>query len=286
MGGRVGCVARQARIEYEGACYHVMARGDRREEIFLCDGDRDLFLATLGEACGRSGMRVLGYVLMANHYHLLVSTPEGNLVAAIRWMRNAYTRRFNARHGLWGHVFGGRYKAVLVDAKVGAYFCAALDYIHLNSVRAGLVRRQDGLESYGWSSLRANGQAPRKRPEWLDVAGGLGAAGLADAAAGRREFLERLERRVDWGRAGDAGLDGPLGLGAALRRGWCFGAEAFRERMLKLVGGRIARRRARRADGYRGGEVRDHGLGRARRLVEAGLEAFGLTSDRLIGARG
>lgn len=273
------------RIEYGGAGYHVMARGDRREEIFLGDGDRELFLSTLGEACGRTGMRVVGYVLMPNHYHLLVVTPEGNLVAAMRWLQNAYTRRFNARHRLWGHVFGGRYKAVLVDGKVGAYVSAVLDYIHLNPVRAGLVRRGDGLERYGWSSLAAYGRPPRKRPEWLDVGGGLRAAGLADEAGGRREFLGRLERRVDWGRAGEAGLGGSLRPGVVLRRGWCFGAEAFRERMLKLAGGRIANRGKRRADGYRGGEVRDHGLGRAARLLEAGLEEFGLSLGQLAGLK-
>jgi len=86
-------VARSIRIEYPGAFYHVMARGNRREEIFRDDGDWQLFLRTLGEACTRSSWRVHGWVLMTNHYHLFLETPEANLVAGMQWLQNSYTRR-------------------------------------------------------------------------------------------------------------------------------------------------------------------------------------------------
>ncbi|MEM8569059.1 MAG: transposase, partial [Bacteroidota bacterium] len=86
-----------------------MARGDRRESIYHNDEDRKLFLETLGEACGQTGWRVHAWVLMDNHYHLVIETPEANLVAGMKWLQNTYTRRFNAAHKLWGHVFGGRY---------------------------------------------------------------------------------------------------------------------------------------------------------------------------------
>ena len=125
-------MARSIRIEFPGAFYHVMARGNRREAIFPDDDDRRFFLHTLGEACGRTGWRVHAWVLMGNHYHLLVETPEPNLSVGMKWLQNAFTRRFNVRHRQWGRVFGDRYKAVLVDAGSGWHVETVLDYIHLN----------------------------------------------------------------------------------------------------------------------------------------------------------
>ncbi|MBX7210705.1 MAG: transposase [Verrucomicrobiaceae bacterium] len=94
---------RQLRIQYAGAVYHVLARGDRREDIVQDDEDRELFVATLAEACKKTGWEVLAWVLMDNHYHCwLIRTPEPNLVEGMKWFQNAYTRRFNARHKLWG----------------------------------------------------------------------------------------------------------------------------------------------------------------------------------------
>ena len=101
-------MARSVRVQYAGAVYHVMCRGDRREEIFRDDADRRMFLETLGEACGRSGFRVHAYELMPNHYHLLVETPEPNLVDGMRWFQGTYTQRFNSRHRVSGHLFQGR----------------------------------------------------------------------------------------------------------------------------------------------------------------------------------
>ena len=131
---------RQVRIEYEGATYHVMCRGDRRESIFADDADREMFLATLADAAGRCGWLLHGYVLMGNHYHALLETPEANLVRGMTWLQTTYTTRYNARHRTGGHLFGGRYKAILVDPGEGRYFATLLDYLHLNPVRAGLAR--------------------------------------------------------------------------------------------------------------------------------------------------
>jgi putative transposase len=104
-------MARGIRIEYAGAFYHVMARGNRRERIFHNEPDRRFFVQTLGETCERTGWRVHAWVLMSNHYHLMVETPEANLVEGMKWLQNTYTRRFNSRHRLWGRLFGDRYKA-------------------------------------------------------------------------------------------------------------------------------------------------------------------------------
>ena len=148
---------RSIRIEYAGAFYHVMARGNRREEICRGDYDRQLFLKTLGEACAKTGWRIHAWVLMSNHYHLLIETREANLVAGMQWLQNTYTRRFNAGHRLWGRLFGDRYKAVLVEGASRYYYETLLDYIHLNPVRAKLVRPQPWakrarlqVEQCGW----------------------------------------------------------------------------------------------------------------------------------------
>ena len=106
---------RQRRIEYAGAIYHAMARGDRREDIVLDDSDRERFEETLAEVVGSSGWILYAWVLMSNHYHLLFKTPEANLVEGMKWFQNTWTRRFNSRHRLWGHLFGGRYRAIPVE---------------------------------------------------------------------------------------------------------------------------------------------------------------------------
>src|SRR5438552_19078513 len=130
-------MARGIRIEYPGAFYHVMARGNRRERIFRDDDDRRFFCETLGEACERTGWRVHAWVLMNNHYHLLLETPEANLVAGMQWLQGTYTQRCNARHQVRGHLFQGRYKAVPVEAGTDTYFQVVSTYIHLNPARAG-----------------------------------------------------------------------------------------------------------------------------------------------------
>ena len=222
---------RQVRIEFAGAMYHVMARGDRREAIVQDDEDRSTWVRTLGEACERAGFRVHAYVLMTNHYHLLLETKEANLSRGMGWLQNAFTRRINTWHRLWGHVFGGRYKAILVEP--GNCFWALLDYLHLNPVRAGLLQEGDGLESYRWSSLRHYIAVPKMRPRWLETAMAFSVTGCKDTPGGRREFLEMLESRVDWKNPGQAGAvyserEGELELAvhSALRRGWFFGFKA------------------------------------------------------------
>src|SRR5258708_10531543 len=160
---------RSTHIEFAGAFYHVMARGNRRARIFVQDADRSLFLRTLGEACQRTGRRVPAWMLMSNHDHLLLETPAANLVAGMQWLQNTYTRRFNTRHRQWGRLFGDRYKAVLVEGG-GYYYETLLDYIHLNPVRAGLVKAGAGQSVLGYElSSVAGGEGPVavERAEWV-----------------------------------------------------------------------------------------------------------------------
>jgi putative transposase len=113
---------RQLRLEYEGAIYHVLNRGDRREAIFRDLQDHEGFLKTLAEACEKTDWHIHAYCLMGNHFHLVVETPHANLVSGMRWFLGTYTARFNARHKLNGHLFSGRYKSLLVDGSESGYF--------------------------------------------------------------------------------------------------------------------------------------------------------------------
>src|SRR5690348_12835570 len=114
-------MARKLRIQYEGAIYHIMNRGDHREDIFLDDNDRELFLETLGQTCAKTDWQIHAWCLMRNHFHLVVETPRANLVDGMKWFLGTYTSRFNRRHKLFGHLFSGRYKSLVVDGSGNGY---------------------------------------------------------------------------------------------------------------------------------------------------------------------
>src|ERR1700757_2671429 len=187
---------RQLRIQYEGAIYHLMSRGDRREEIFRDDLDRKSFLQSLGATCQKTGWQVHAYCLMSNHFHLVVETPQPNLVAGMQWLLGPYPGRFNRRHREFGHLFSGRYKSLIVDGSGNGYLKTACDYVHLNPIRAGLVGKEDRLLAYPWSSLGGYLAAPEHRPGWIRVDRLLGEHGIQqDSAAGRQEFERHMEAR-------------------------------------------------------------------------------------------
>jgi REP element-mobilizing transposase RayT len=190
---------RKMRVQYPGAMYHVMSRGDRKRAIYLDDVDRQDFLKTLAEACQKTGFEVHAYCLMRNHFHLVVETPNANLVAGMRWLLSSYTVRLNHRHELFGHVFSGRYKALSVEGGGNGYLRTVCDYVHLNPARAGLLRRGQPLSAFGWSSYARYLEPPARRPGWLRVDRLLGEHGIrGDTAAGRQEFV-----KITWG--GQAG---------------------------------------------------------------------------------
>ena len=156
-------MARKLRVEYPGAIYHVLNRGDRREAIFRDEVDRQRFVETLGEACGRSGWQVHAYCLMPNHFHLVVETPQPTLVAGMKWFLGTYTGRFNRRHQLFGHLFSGRYKALIVDGSSRGYLRTVCEYVHLNPVRAKLLTPAQALRDYAWSSYPEYLKSPARR---------------------------------------------------------------------------------------------------------------------------
>lgn len=143
-------MSRPLRIEFAGALYHVTSRGDGQEDIYLDDGDRELFLEVLGEVSGRLNWTPHAYCLMGNHYHLLLETPDGNLSKGMRHLNGVYTQRFNRKHKRVGHVFQGRYKAIIVQKQT--YLLELARYIVLNPVRARMVR---SAKDWPWGSYRA-----------------------------------------------------------------------------------------------------------------------------------
>jgi len=156
-------MARPLRVEFPGALYHLTARGNARQAIFEDDADRRRFLRLLGREVEQQGWRCYAYCLMDNHYHLLIETPEPNLVTGMRRLNGAYTQGFNRRHKRVGHLFQGRYKSIVVERD--AYLKELCRYIVLNPVRAGLV---EAAHQWRWSSYPETARAVA-RPAWLHV---------------------------------------------------------------------------------------------------------------------
>jgi putative transposase len=262
-------MARPVRIEFAGALYHVMARGNQRQIIFRDDTDSHRFLQTLGEACHKTGWRVHAYVLIANHYHLLLETPEANLVAGMKWLQGTYTQRHNARHQVCGHLFQGRYKAVPVDG-IG-YFGVVSTYIHLNPARAGLIEiGKEPLKRYRWSSypwyLNRSGQGP----SWLCRQRVMEELGLAETdVQGYEAYVEG--RVLELGmKAGKAELQAKW---KELRRGWYVGGKGFLESLRRRLEPAVA---GRRRESHSGPARRAHDEKAAEEMLPEALRRLGM----------
>jgi putative transposase len=257
---------RQLRHEYPGAIYHVMNRGDQRENIVRDDVDRERFLATLGQACQKAEWQVHAYCLMRNHFHLVIETPQPNLVAGMKWLMGVYTKRFNIRHKLCGHLFAGRYKALIVDGSGNGYLRTVCDYVHLNPVRAKLLKPGIALETFLWSSYGEYLKPHRQRNRWLRVDRVLGEHAIPkDSAAGRLEFAKRMEQR----RQGEQSANH-----RSLRRGWCLGSEEFRQELLAAT--------AERGGANHSGTDRwEAAEAKARRVVAEELKRLGWNEKQL-----
>lgn len=213
-------MARPLRIELSGGLYHITSRGDRREAIYLSDDDRTAWLSVLGEVCQRFNWICHAWCQMTNHYHVVVETPEGNLSRGMRQLNGVYTQYVNRTHRRVGHVFQGRYKAILVEKD--SYLLELARYVVLNPVRAGMVAE---VNEWPWSSYRATvGDVPR--PEWLATGWLLGQFGRTARVA--------VPRYIDFVRAG-VGLPS---LWDNLQGQMLLGSEAFVDRMRdRLPGG-------------------------------------------------
>lgn len=212
-------MTRPLRLEFPGAVYHITARGDRREAIFLDDDDRLMFIDLLAKEITQQGWLLYAFCLMDNHYHLLLETPEPNLVRGMRRLNGVYTQAFNRRHGLVGHLLQGRYKSILVDKD--AYLKELCRYVVLNPVR---VKRKGAasVSDYPWSSyLPTTGRVGA--PAWLAADAVRALFGSSPAAAGKayeRFVAQGLEQASPW-----EGLSGQIYLGP----------EPFLKRMQKLA---------------------------------------------------
>lgn len=260
-------MARKLRVEYEGAIYHVLNRGDRREPIFRDDKDRFLFLETLAQACRKTDWQVHAWCLMLNHFHLVIETPKANLVSGMKWFLGTYTGRFNRRHKLFGHLFSGRYKALIVDGRGSGYLRTVCDYVHLNPVRAKLLKKEQKLKTYRWSSHGEYLKRPAQRVNWLRTGRLFGEMGIPrDTAAGRKEFEQRMEVRrreeqpEEW---------------KQVRRGWCLGDKVFRKELLAQMAEQAG-------SSHYGEELRELAEEKAQRIMAEELRRLGWKEAELL----
>jgi REP element-mobilizing transposase RayT len=213
-------MARPIRIEFCGALYHVTARGDRRETIFEDNVDRERFLELLGEVASVFNWQCHAYCLMGNHYHLIIGTPDGNLSKGMRQLNGVFTQWSNRRHKRTGHLFQGRFKAILVDADT--YLLELTRYVVLNPVRAGMVK---GPDQWPWSSHAAIVGAVDP-PEWLETDGLLAQFGTR-----RSRAVASYQRFVHAGLSAESPCK-------QLNRQVFLGDDAFVARMQKRATGR------------------------------------------------
>ncbi len=237
-------MARPLRIEFAGALYHITARGNAGQDIFLDARDSERFLALLDEVATRLRWRCYAYCLMTNHYHLVVETPAPNLAHGMRQLNGRHTQAFNHRHERDGHLFQGRYKAILVDRE--PYLKEVCRYVVLNPVRAGLA---PDARAWRWSSYRAtlaagqSGQArarARAAQDWLAVHDLLALFAEAPEAAARIYAGFVAEGAGGTGGAAGGGTGGAAGLWDRLEGQIYLGAAGFAEAMRARIGDRAA----------------------------------------------
>lgn len=266
---------RSLRHEYEGAVYHAMCRGNNGQLIFRKDKGFRLFLSTLEDACLQTGWRIHAYVLMSNHYHLLLETPEANLVAGMKWFQGTYTQRFNAMFKCRGHLFQGRYKALPIEAEcTGDYFREVGHYIHLNPFRAGVagVSRDRPLEVYRWSSYPFYAGTARKCPDWLKRDRLLAACGLDSFS---RQSVSAYRAIIESRMLGVA--DAPFVSEVVVKqlsRSWYVGGDSFREKLTSMIG--------KPSDNLRGEQRRAHDELEAERLLAEALRALAIDEKALL----
>jgi len=254
---------RKPRIEIAGAIYHILNRGNYRQEIFSVKGAAEAFERVLFETCSRFGWRLFAYVVMSNHFHLCLKTEDANLVSGMQWLQSTFANRFNRFVGERGHVFQGRYQALLVEE--GPSLLRVVNYIHLNPVRAGIVNVST-LEQH------VHGSFPRflqtKRPSCLEAEDWLYEAGnLQPTVAGFSAYRKSLAFAIE------ADPDRRDKLYRELCRGWYVGTQEGRRAVLDEV-----------SEGLADGDETVLGFGeeRALALLQTGLARLSKESEDLV----
>ncbi len=218
-------MARNPRVQFPGAIYHVTNRGNDRDNLFATPAAASAFIDCLWEVCEQTKWKIHAYCMLRNHYHLAIETPEGNLVEGVHWLQSTYGNRFNRFRKESGRTFQGRYKAILIEPGIHLLYLTC--YLHLNPVRANLVSLEQ-LADFRWSSYRAfrrmdkgSRPGPLTSQPWLSELGGA-----QDAPDGWQTYHRYLERLMEEPKLlSQAGFD-------KIGRGWVFGSEDFRRHRL------------------------------------------------------
>jgi REP element-mobilizing transposase RayT len=213
-------MARKPRIQYPGALYHILSRGNYRKDLFTVASTGEQFEKAIFEACEFCGWKLHAYVIMSNHYHLALETPKGNLVEGMRWLQGTFGNRFNKFTGERGHVFQGRYKALLVEP--GRSLLGLVNYIHLNPVRAKLVDLAQ-LKDFSLSSypkyFKRKVAPPLVRKDFLSE------CAFPDSLAGIRRYAEQLELQEE------ADPRKKAALAKKYVKGWAIAGEGYRKKL-------------------------------------------------------
>jgi REP element-mobilizing transposase RayT len=263
-------MARSLRIERENGVYHVINRGNYRQDLFINEGAHTSFENCLFEACEKSEWVLEGFCVMTNHFHLVIRTPKGNLISGMKWLQGTFANRYHRFRKVHGKLFQGRYKSLIVEE--GDYLGALLHYVHLNPVRASMVG-VEGLKDYRWSSYWYL-HNKRRRPSFLDCTGALAAAGgLTDTPQGRKQYVKYLKWLVE---------DDVVGKEMAFEkmcRGWAIGTKDFKKALLEEL--EEAKEEDEKRDGsdavakYYGEGLREANRLRWEMLLEKGLSSLG-----------
>jgi len=217
-------MARSLRVEYPGAVYHVINRGNYQKAVFATPQTRDAFVKCLLETCRRCGWRLYAFCILSNHYHLALETPEENLSVGMQWLQSTFANRFNRAHKSHGHLFQGRFKSLVVERD--EYLGPLIHYIHLNPVKAKIVPSQR-MERYRWSSLWYMFHKA-KRADCMELGLGLYYAGkLADTNRGHRCYREYLGCLH-----GDVLRKQQLQF-SRMCRGWALGCKEFKQELVE-----------------------------------------------------
>ena len=257
-------MARKPRIEFAGAIYHVLNRGNYRQDLFAEPGAAQAFIDCLFEACERMGWTLHAYCLMRNHYHIAIDTPRGNLVEGVHWLQSTFGNRFNRYRGERGRAFQGRYLSILVEP--GEHLANLVDYIHLNPVKAGIVTL-DQLGQFRWSSYRYFNRPLKERPAFLSCKDWLGVSGLEDSPAGWKEYHKHLEWVYSKDRRPQKESLGRL------THGWVRGSQGFQDKLLAQF------KQMNEARDWGGEELRELNQLEWKRLLNEGIRALGFSLE-------